>query len=122
MTLTYYWYLATPYSKYPHGIEAAFRIAVEARGLLVKAGVPCFSPIIHSHPVAVMCDMDPFDHSIWLPSEEPILRGAFGLIMLRAESWELSHGMEVERKDFIENHKPIVWMEVGVVPERLRAA
>lgn len=118
MTLTYY-YLASPYSKYPHGIEAAFRIAVEARGLLLKAGVPSFSPIIHGHPVAVMCDMDPFDHSIWLPSEEPILHGASGLIMLRAESWGLSYGMEVERKYFFDAHKPIVWMDVGVVPEEL---
>jgi len=114
-----FWYLATPYSKYPHGIEAAFRLAVETRGLLVKAGVPCFSPIIHSHPVATVCGIDPFDHAIWLPSEEPILRAAHGLIMLRAESWSISYGMAVERQLFLAAEKPVVFMDPGVIPEGL---
>ena len=114
-----FWYLATPYSKYPHGIEAAFRLAVETRGLLVKAGVPCFSPIIHSHSVAVMCGIDPFDHSVWLPSEAPIMAAARGLIMLRAESWEISAGMEYERKDFVARGLPVVMMDPGVVPAEL---
>jgi Domain of unknown function (DUF1937) len=114
-----YWFLATPYSKYPYGIEAAFRLAAFNRGVLLKAGIACFSPIVHSHPVAVECGLDPFDHSIWLPSEEPILRMAKGLIMLRAESWEISHGMGIERDLFIAAGKPVIYMDPGKVPEGL---
>ena len=114
-----YWYLATPYSKYPLGIKSAFRLAVEARGLLLRAGVACFSPIIHSYPVAVQCGIDPFDHAIWLPSEAPILAGACGLIMLRAESWEQSYGINHERKLFEQRGLPVVWMDPGVVPKGL---
>ena len=114
-----FWYLATPYSKYPDGIEAAFHLAAETRGILLKAGVPCFSPIVHSHPVAMVCRIDPLDHSIWLPSEAPILRLAHGLIMLRARSWEVSYGMAEEYKLFIAAGKPVVFMDPGVVPEGL---
>jgi Domain of unknown function (DUF1937) len=112
-----FWYLATPYSKYPHGIKAAFNLAVEARGLLLRAGVPCFSPIIHSHPVAIRCGIDPHDHSIWLPSEAPIMAAACGLIMLRAESWESSYGMEQERLIFKGSQRPVVYMDPGTVPD-----
>jgi len=112
-----FWYLASPYSKFPGGINAAFDQVVQARGLLIRAGIPCFSPIIHSHPVAIACGLDPHDHSIWLPAEEPIMRCATGLIMLRMESWEISYGMGVERKAFEEAGKPIVWMDPGKLPE-----
>lgn len=111
-----FWYLATPYSKYPHGLDAAFRIAVQARGLLLKAGIPCFSPIIHSHPVAMECGIDPHDHKIWLPAESPILACASGLIMLRTESWEISYGMNAERIVFESSGRPVVYMDPGVVP------
>lgn len=111
-----FWYLATPYSKYPHGLREAYLLAVRTRGLLLRVGVPCFSPIVHSHPIAMECGIEPRDHSIWLPSEEPILRSASGLILLRAESWEISYGMEEERKAFIAAEKPVVFMDVGIVP------
>ena len=113
-----FWYLATPYSKYPSGIEAAFRLAVEARGFLLKHGIPTFSPIIHSHPVAVQCDLDPLDHTIWLPSEAPIMMVACGLIMLMAEGWRESVGMKYEQDDFTWRKLPIVFMEPFVMPRR----
>jgi len=116
---TSFWYLATPYSKYPLGIDAAFQLAVAQRGLLVKAGVPVFSPIIHSHPVAVQCGIDPFDYNIWLPSEDPILRSASGIIMVRAEGWEYSFGMNHERIQFEDACKPVVWMDPDIMPPEL---
>ena len=45
-----FWYLASPYSKYPEGTQAAFEMACWQAGLLIRAGVPVFSPIAHSHP------------------------------------------------------------------------
>lgn len=111
-----YWYLATPYSKYPLGIEAAYQLAIETRGWLIKNGVRVFSPIVHSHPVAMQCDMDPHDHSIWLPAEEPMRRCASGLILLRAASWEISVGMAAERDEFLRLLKPVVEMDLGNIP------
>jgi Domain of unknown function (DUF1937) len=114
-----YYYLSTPYSLYPGGLDAAFNLAIDARGLLVEAGIPVFSPIIHSHPVAMRCGLDPHDHALWLPVEEPIMWGASGLILLRAKSWEISYGMRVEREYFESVGKPIVWMDPGDVPVEL---
>lgn len=114
-----FWYLASPYSKYPFGLNAAFEAVCQARGLLVKAKIPCFSPIIHCHPVAMICNIDPLDYKIWLLSEEPILRAAKGLIVLKLESWEISYGIGVEMGVFRSEKKPIVYMTPSIVPEEL---
>lgn len=113
-------YLASPYSRYPHGLEAAFNVALDASALLIRHGVPVFSPIAHTHPIAIRSGIDPHDHKIWLPAERPIMDCASGLIMLRAESWEISYGMNVEREAFAVAGKPIVWMDPGVLPEAFR--
>ena len=110
------WYLATPYSKYPGALEAAFELACDTAGILIRANVPVFSPIAHSHPIARVCGMDPLDHRIWLPADAPMMAAATGLILLRAESWEQSYGMRVERDAFDAACKPIVWMDPGVLP------
>jgi len=112
-----FWFLATPYSKYPHGLDAAFRLAARQRGLLVRAGVRCFSPIVHSHAVAMECGIDPHDHAIWLPAEAPMRWAATGIILLRAESWESSVGMRLEREEFLAAGKPVAWMDPDVLPE-----
>jgi hypothetical protein len=106
-----FWYLGSPYSRYPHGLEAAYTAAVIARGRLIRAGVPVFSPVIHSHPVAFLCDIDPLDHSIWLSAERPMLDAACGLIILRLEGWKESIGLREERKLFAAAGKPEVMME-----------
>lgn len=115
-----YYYVATPYSKYPHGLEAAFQLACRETARLIRAGVPVFSPIAHTHPIAMAAGMDPLDHTIWLPCDEPMMRAARGLIMLRAESWEQSYGMRVERETFEAAGKPVIWMDPGEVPAELR--
>ena len=114
-----FWYLGSPYSLYPDGIDAAFDAVVQARGLLIRAGIQCFSPIIHSHTVAKACGIDSLDHSIWLPAERPILDAATGLIVLKLAGWEASFGLTWERSLFAERGLPIVGMEPGEVPAEL---
>lgn len=46
-------YLATPYSKYPRGIEAAFVDASRLAACLVRLGISVYSPIAHTHPIAI---------------------------------------------------------------------
>jgi hypothetical protein len=109
-----FWYLATPYSKYAEGIEAAYWMAVRARGYFLQAGLSVFSPIVHSHPVAVECNLDPLDHNLWLPDDEPLMEAARGLIMYQADGWERSYGMQVEADHFIARGKPLVNFKPGV--------
>ena len=112
-----YYYLATPYSKYPGGLEAAFQMACRQAAILIKAKVPVYCPIAHTHPIAVQNDMDPFDHGIWLPADTPMMLAASGLIIVKAPTWDLSYGIAEERKVFAAAGKPVVWMEVDVLPE-----
>lgn len=111
-----YFYLATPYSKYPGGLEMAFEIACMAAAQLIEKGVRVYSPIAHTHPIATHGAMDPLDHEIWLPADEPFMRHAHGLIVLKAASWEQSYGIGEEIKAFQMSGKPIIYMEPGVVP------
>lgn len=111
-----YWYLATPYSKYPEGIEAAFVAACVNHALLIKAGIPTFCPIAHTHGPATLGGIDPLDHKIWLPADAPFMHAAFGLIMCKLPSWEISYGMNAEREAFDAAGKPVVWMEPCIAP------
>ena len=114
-----FWYIASPYSKFPDGIEAAFQAVCREVGLLIRAGVPVFSPIAHTHPVAMACDIDPFDHSIWLPSDAPMMEAAHGIIVCKLERWEKSYGVTHELERFRCAHKPVVFMTPGIVPNEV---
>src|SRR3990167_7939164 len=91
-----YFYLATPYSKYPAGLEMAFAEACRASGYLIGQGVRVFSPIAHTHPVARFANIDPLDHTIWLPADKPMMDGSVGMIVCKMESWEISYGIGEE--------------------------
>jgi hypothetical protein len=111
-----YWYLASPYSKYAEGIEAAWQHVCEDAALLIRNGVPVYSPIAHTHPIAVHGNIDPYAHDIWLPADEPLMQAAKGLIVDRMQGWEDSYGISVEIAAFTKAGKPIIYMTPGEVP------
>lgn len=116
-----YWYLATPYTKFPGGIHVAFSAACEQSAVLIRAGVPTFSPIAHTHPIAMHSTLDPLDLELWLAVDRPMMESAAkGLIMCRLPSWENSTGMEHERAFFAKRGRPVLYMDPGVVPVSLR--
>jgi hypothetical protein len=111
-----YFYLATPYSKYPAGIECAFIEACKQTALLIEAGIPVYSPIAHTHPIAIHSGLDPLDHSIWLPADKPMMDAAKALIVCKMEGWESSYGISVEIEEFHKAGKPVYMMTPGVIP------
>jgi hypothetical protein len=104
-----YWYLATPYSKYPDGIEAAFSDAAWAAGKFVEAGINVYCPIAHSHPIAIYGGLDPLAHEIWLSLDRPFMEHAYGLIVVKMPSWDQSFGVRQEIEVFERAGKPIVY-------------
>ena len=115
-----YLYLATPYSKYPGGIVAAYELACCEQARLISAGIAVFCPISHTHGPAIHGDIDPLDHGIWLPADQPFMDGADGIVVLTAESWELSYGMRKELEAFQAAGKSVHWMAPGEIPESLK--
>jgi len=99
-------YLATPYSKYPDGIEAAYKLACREAGRFIALGIPVLSPIAHSHPIAMAAGLDPLDHGIWLQADEPLMAAACGLIVCKATGWNESVGIRAEIEAFNQVHKP----------------
>lgn len=113
------WYLATPYTKYPDGLGAAHHLACWQTSLLVRAGVSVFSPIAHSHMVAMIGGIDPRNHDVWLPICAPFMTLCRGIIVLQADGWRQSYGMAHETAEFARMGKPQIDMLPGVVPEGL---
>lgn len=115
-----YFYLSSAYSRAPGGIEAAFVLACEQTALLIRAGVPTFSPIVSSHVIAIHGGIDPLDHAFWMAVDAPMMEAARGMIYLKAPGWRDSLGMRLEAEAFGIAGKPIIGMEPGIVPEELR--
>lgn len=117
--MTGFYYLGSPYSKYHGGLDAANTAVCIEAARLVRSGVSVFSPIAHTHPIAVIGGIDPFDADLWLALDRPMMDAACGLIALQMDGWLQSRGLAHEIDVFRAAGKPIVWMEPGTVPPEL---
>jgi hypothetical protein len=104
-------YLATPYSKYPAGIQVAFENACQIAARLLTRGIKVYSPIAHTHPIAIHGGLNPYDHSIWLPFDQAIMECCSGLIIAHMEGWETSYGISEEIDFFWKEGKDIYDLE-----------
>lgn len=104
-------YLATPYSKYEGGIELAFRDAARLAAQLMLAGVRVYSPIAHTHPLAIYGDVDPHDHDIWLPFDETMMQRCEVLIVAQMKGWKESKVVQHEIQYFLQRKRPIFYLD-----------
>ncbi len=102
-------YLATAYSKYVRGLAAAYHDAAELAGRLLLAGIKVYSPIVHSHPLAMHSQgaLDPLDTSIWYPLNDLMLSKCDILIVGHLQGWDESEGVAGEVQYFEGVWKPI---------------
>lgn len=113
-------YLATPYSKYPAGIEAAFQDAAAIAGRLVTTGVRVYSPIAHTHPLAIFAGIDPLSHDIWLPFDEAMMCACQALLVAHMDGWDQSRGVAHEIEVFEKAGKPIFDLDPVTLVATLR--
>lgn len=106
-------YTATPYSRYPEGIQRAFERASEIAADLLRLGVKVYSPIAHTHPIAVYGRLNPLDHDIWLPFDAAMMGKADAMIVAMMAGWETSQGIAHEIKVFENAGKPIFYIETA---------
>lgn len=105
-----YWYLASPYSKYPLGLEAAYRDSCKAAGWLLKRSLNVFCPIAHSHPIAQFGDCAHRDHDFWMRVDKPLVDHACGMIIVEMPGWQDSTGVKMEIDWFTAAGKPIYYL------------
>lgn len=107
-----FYYLATPYSLYPFGQEAAWREACRIAGKLIKLGICVYSPIAETHPIAVEAGIDLFDESLWVEMDKPKLDASCGLIVAKMDGWEDSKGVAHEIAETRRANKPVFFLDV----------
>jgi len=103
-------YVGTPYSKWADGLDAAFVEASKLTARLMQAGLKVYSPIAHTHPLAVHGNIDPLDHSIWLPFDGAMMDKADAMIVAMMDGWETSKGVRHEIQVFTEAGKPVFFL------------
>ncbi len=101
------YYLATPYSLYPHGLEAAYREACDITVRLQDRSLRVFSPIAVYHPVARECRIEARDHEFWLRRCRPWIEDCDALIVAMMEGWGKSRGVREETGAFMRAGKPV---------------
>lgn len=100
-------YLACPYS---HNPMRGFIESSKAAARLMEAGNVVFSPISHSHPVAVHGGLDAMDQAFWLRQDLPFLKESDVLMVLQLPGWECSKGVKREIDYAGELQIPVVMM------------
>jgi hypothetical protein len=104
-------YVGTPYTKYPGSIHHAFLDACKVTERLLRAGLlNVYSPIVHSHSLAVYGNLDPLDHTIWLPFNNAIMHKSDAMLVAMMPSWESSTGLRHEIVEFVAAGKPVYFM------------
>lgn len=103
-----FYYLATPYSKFRGGLDAAHIKACEIAGALIKEGVPVYSPVAHSHPISHYAEIDPYSHDFWMPVCQPMMEAAYGILVCELPGHAESKGMDMEIRWFAMQDRPII--------------
>jgi Domain of unknown function (DUF1937) len=113
-------YLASPYSKYPTGIDQAFKDISKIAAAFIRAKVKIYCPIAHTHPIAIHGDLDPFDHEVWMAVDEPLLKICDGLVIVMLPGWQKSDGINIELNHALQTNKPIFYYDhkTGEIDER----
>jgi len=105
-------YLASPYSS-PDGMLRLMRYEINIHAtayLITTQGWNVFSPIVHSHPLAVIAGMNG-DWNFWREIDRGYLQVSERLVVLRLPGWEESIGVTAERHIAHEFGIPTVYLE-----------
>ena len=90
-------YLASPYSHDDPAVrlerfEAVCRFAAG----LMRSGLVVFSPIAHTHPIAISEDGLPKGWEFWERFDREFLEAADSMVVLMLDGWEESVGVQAE--------------------------
>lgn len=108
-----YWYIATCYTKFEEGYEAAYEFACKVAAEMMMEGFEVFSPIAHSHSLSHHLPKEVvFSHDFWMARDEPLMAQAVGLVVCMSPNWEESKGIAHEIDFFRARGKPIMYREI----------
>lgn len=105
-------YLATPYTDPdPAEMEGRFDCACRIAGRLMASGLLIFSPVAHTHPIAVRCNL-PRGFDFWERYDRAMLEAASKLVVVKLPGWDRSKGIAVEIKIAEQLGIPVEYLEI----------
>lgn len=104
-------YLASPYS-HPSAyiMHKRFKDVCAVAAKLMAEGKIIFSPIAHTHPIALAGKL-PTDWSYWKEFDKEFLNVCDSMIVLMLDGWKESVGIRAEIEYFTELGRPITYLE-----------
>lgn len=115
-------YLATPYSAYEWGIEFAWKDASALAGALLKKGLNIYSPVAHTHPIAIYGNINPLDHETWMRFDAAMVKKSDVLLVAKMRGWGESKGIAIEIEAFQKMNKPIYMLDQWSLEAQLLVA
>jgi hypothetical protein len=106
-----FWYLASPYTKYRDGLDAAAAIVSRVAGRLFQSDVPFFCPVAHTYAIAKFAKVDKLAHAKWMALDRPMMLAAYGIVIVRMHGWQDSKGIGEEEDYFVSASKPRVFID-----------
>ena len=106
-------YLACPYSDPdPEVRERRFRAVNAKAGELMAKGFLVFSPISHTHPIAVQCEL-PKGWEFWAAYDRTFIEWCEEVHVLMLDGWQKSVGVKAEIRIAMELklNKPVFFIE-----------
>lgn len=104
-------YLATPYSHPdPEVRERRFREVNRVAANLMRDGLHVFSPISHTHPIAVAGDL-PKSWEFWQAYDRAVLSACRNVMVLMQDGWRESTGVQAEIEIAREMGLPVEFIE-----------
>lgn len=103
-------YIASPYSRYADGIESAFVEICRITARLIQDGVMAYSPIAHTHPIAIHGNINPLDHALWLSFDEAMMTACNVCLVAEMDGWRDSIGVAHEIAWFSAANKPVLYL------------
>jgi len=89
-------YLACPYSHPDADVrERRFAMANMAAAQLMREGHIVYSPISHTHPIAMVGEL-PLDWNYWRSVDEFYIRLCEKVVVLELDGWKESQGVQSE--------------------------
>jgi len=103
-------YLATPYSGTQKQQLERFEAACRIAGEIIKHGYCVFSPISHSHFIALIGDI-PGSHEFWKAQNESWLSWSDEVWVAKMSGWKESAGVKWEMAWAEENGRPVEFID-----------
>ena len=89
-------YLATPYTHEDKAVEEwRFKMVNAKAAELMSQGLIIFSPISHTHPIALAGDL-PVHWEFWETFDKVFLNHSYKLMVLMLDGWKQSRGVAAE--------------------------